>query len=332
MRFTPREVGDYTYRIFAATRREKVEVHSGEFRVARRPDRGFIQTAKMSPRHFIFENGESYFPLGENLGWVSPPTLETWKGYLQECQKAGINWIRIWMCPWGMTEIEWTGRGYHGLGRYSLGNARMIDGIFQEAEERGIYIQWVVNHHGQYSAETNPIWDQNPYNSKNGGFLKSPAEFFTNEEARRHYRDRLRYLVGRWGYSTHLLAWEFWNEVNLTSGFSFPVVKRWHEDMASYLRSIDPYDHLLTTSAAGDFREIYTIGGLDYLQTHAYVTNIIEKLMETSRRNWQEYPDRPHFFGEMSYDYVAQIGGTVKGLSFITSCGPRYIAGIQEQP
>ena len=68
-------------------------------------------------------------------------------------------------------------QNYHGLEQYSSTNAEMIDGIFQAAEERGIYIQWVINHHGQYSINTNPVWNDNPYNAKNGGFLEAPEDF-----------------------------------------------------------------------------------------------------------------------------------------------------------
>ncbi len=314
LRFTPKLPGDYSFRVNAVTRQESKLVHSGEFVVTPRRDRGFVRIDNTRLRHFSFENNDSYFPLGENLGWVSPARLSTWTDYLRECENAGINWIRIWMCPWGRTEIEWTGNSYHGLGTYSLQNARMIDGIFREAEQRGIYIQWVINHHGQYSIKTNPVWDQNPYNTRNGGFLRSPDEFFRDEEAKRHYRDRLRYLVARWGYSTHLMAWEFWNEVNLTANFHFETVKSWHEEMSAYLRTIDPYNHLQTTSGSGDYDRMENINGLDYLQTHAYITGIIDKIMNTSKRAALEHPDRPHFFGELSYDYRGPNKGDRDGV------------------
>jgi hypothetical protein len=307
LRYTPSHVGEYTYEIIGHTRNQLETVLTGNFTVVSHESSGFVRISPDSPRYFVFENGESYFPLGENLGWVSGnngPSLAVWTGYLDECREAGINWIRIWMCSWGRTELVWkaNGRYYFGLEKYSLENARMIDGIFRAAEERGIYIQWVINHHGQYSSSTNPIWNENPYNAANGSFLHSPDAFFTDAEAKRRYRDRLRYLIARWGYSTHLLAWEFWNEVDLTSNFNFSNVKSWHEEMAEYLDSADPYRHLKTTSTASDYPAIYTIQGLDYLQSHAYVNNVIDKTIQKSELVAREHPDKPHFFGEMSYD------------------------------
>lgn len=304
LRFTPSVEGEYSFRIEATSSDERETVAEGEFTVTPRSHRGFVRIGD-SPRHFAFEDGEGYFPLGQNLGWVHRGDQNLWMDYLRECEEAGINWIRIWMCSWGNTELVWMPEGgrYHGLERYELRNARLWDAIYAEAERRGIYIQHVINHHGQYSKRTNPIWDSNPYNVANGGFLEEPWHFFTDEEAKRHYRNRLRYLVARWGYSTHLMAWEFWNEADLTSNWDFEVGKVWHDEMSTYLRGIDPYNHLQTTSSSADTPRLAEIEGIDFLQSHAYTTDIIGRQQIVSGRYAREVPDRPHFFGEMSYDW-----------------------------
>ncbi|MGI6457305.1 MAG: DUF5060 domain-containing protein [bacterium] len=316
-RFTPTRTGTYRYEVLQSTQGTAAEkVLDGDFTVLPGRDHGFIRIGQKTRRFFVFDNGDSYFPLGENMGWQWDAKLETWEHYLDQIADAEVNWIRIWMCPWGMTELEWTPYGdrYHGLNRYELKNARNLDEIFKLAEERDIFIQLVINHHGQYSAENNPIWEQNPYNEENGGFLGHPSQFFTNEEAKRHYRDRLRYLVARWGYNTHLLAWEFWNEVDLTSGYDPEKVTAWHQEMAQYLREIDPYNHLLTTSVSGDHETIHSIAAMDFLQTHSYITSIIDKVMTSSHKAAQEYPDKPHFFGELSYDYRGPNKGDREGV------------------
>ena len=320
LRYTPSQSGQYTYQINAKTASESEQCAQGSFVVDDSEHWGFLRIGKHSKRHFVFENGESYFALGENMGWVQwndSAQLDIWIGYLDECQDAGINWIRIWMCPWGKTELTWTPKDgrYHGYKQYDLENARIIDGIFAEAQKRGIYIQWVINHHGQYSIKHNPEWQNNPFNTENGGFLEHPWEFFTNDEAKRHYRNRLRYLAARWGYSTHLLSWEFWNEVNLTANYDFPVVKAWHEEMAEYLREIDPYDHLLSTSTSRDFDPIFETKGMDFIQSHSYTSGLIQKLELISEKCVDEYPDVPHFFSEMAYDWRGPTKGDDGGIS-----------------
>lgn len=317
LRHTPVEPGTHMFEIEAAAGGDTVTAASGEFEAVPSNSRGFVRTANNNPRFFAFGNGEPYFPLGQNIGWVNPPAEHMWQRYLEECGAAGINWIRIWMCSWGMTELVWTPQGgrYHGIERYDLRNARMIDSIFREAEKQGVYIVWVINHHGQYSAETNPIWDENPYNAENGGYLGHPSEFFTNDTAKRHYRDRLRYLVARWGHNTHLMAWEFWNEVDLTSGYDRETVGQWHAEMAEYLRGIDPHDHLRSTSASGNFGGNFITDGIDFLQSHSYIPNLIGKINAQAGFAAERYPDVPHFHGEMSYDWRGPVREDREGVS-----------------
>ena len=43
------------------------------------------------------------------------------------------------------------------------------------------------------------------------------SDFFTDVRAKADYKNRLRYLVARYGYSTSVFAWEFFNEVCYTA-------------------------------------------------------------------------------------------------------------------
>lgn len=54
------------------------------------------------------------------------------------------------------------------------------------------------------------------------------------------YQKYLRYIVARWGYSTSLLSIEFENE----NWHNVP----WHDAMSRYLKQLDPWQHLRTTS------------------------------------------------------------------------------------
>lgn len=42
------------------------------------------------------------------------------------------------------------------------------------------------------------------------------SDFFIDERAIADYKNRLRYIVARYGYSTSVFAWEFFNEVHST--------------------------------------------------------------------------------------------------------------------
>jgi hypothetical protein len=110
------------------------------------------------------------------------------------------------------------------------------------------------------------------YNVANGGFLTKPSDFFIDERAKADYKNRLRYLVARYGYSTSVFAWEFFNEVDGTENYDATVQLKWNEEMSDYLRSIDVYDHLISTSFAnsdGD-KAIQASPALDFTMTHNY--------------------------------------------------------------
>lgn len=315
LRYAASEPGTYQYKINAVQSGAVRELTSGEFTVEPSNEKGFIRVGE-SGRYFVYDSGDSYFPLGENLGWVSR-SLSDWTGYLDQCQAAKINWIRIWMVSWGYTELVWSPKGgrYHGLEAYDLDNAALWDGILQNAKERGVNVTLVVNHHGQYSTGHNPIWDENPYNKANGGYLDAPSQFFTNERAKKDYRDKLRYIVARYGAFTNLMAWEFWNEVDLTSNFDMAVVRDWHEEMSAYLDSIDPYRHLRSTSGSGDVSPLHRIDGIDYAQTHSYTNNLIERQQAVSKRYFEDEMHKPHFMAEMAYDWRGPTREDDEGVS-----------------
>jgi hypothetical protein len=315
LRFSAPEPGDYTYRVSASLQGASAkEFVSGIFTVVHSETSGQIRVHPQNPFYFAAREGKLFYPVGENLAWVN--SNEDMGTYLQKLGSNGGNWIRLWMCNWGLTDLEWTNKHfpvYRGLEGYSLENAARIDGIFSKAAEQGIRIQLVINHHGQYATEVNPNWADNPFNVENGGILKDPKEFFTHPEMKRRYKDRLRYLVARWGWSPNLFGWELWNEVNNTDALrkGSPDERRavldWHVEIARFLRELDPYNHLITTSGCTikkDSSEDDTWGlpEFDFNQAHDYVPNLIDRIrgLAVDMRRFK----KPFFYGELGISEV----------------------------
>jgi hypothetical protein len=176
-----------------------------------------------------------------------------------------------------------------GLGRYYQKTADRLDEILRYAEEKGIYIMLTIDYHGLFKSEidrwaSNAEWRANPYNAANGGPCQTQEDFFTNAEARKLYKNRLRYMVARWGYSTHLAVWEFWNEIDNVmewQNVSAEAITAWHREMADYLKRIDPYEHLVSTSVTyRDIPGLWDIENLDFSQHHNYgpTTNMKESI------------------------------------------------------
>lgn len=179
------------------------------------------------------------------------------------------------------------------LGDIDLNAAKKWDAIVEGAEKNGIYFQMVLQHHGQYASKegfknssgVNPNWEENPYNVKNGGFLKSPEEFFTSAQARALTKRKLYYILSRWGYSPSILSYELFNEVQFTDagkGKLDDQIALWHREMALFLRQFDGYRHLITTSSAPAIALNSPIWEtVDYVQTHTYPSDVLSALGAT---------------------------------------------------
>ncbi len=237
------------------------------------PD-GFVRVHPNNPRYLAVEttagDAHTFFPIGLNLGWGHSveSTLRDYERWFDALQANGGNTARLWMSSWAFG-LEWDDTG---LGDYTrrLDRAQLLDRVIELAETRGIYLIVVLINHGAFSTDTNPEWARNPYNAANGGPCATPAEFMTDTHARNYFKRRLRYIAARWAYSPHILAWEWWNEVELTR-IETTALKPWLQEMSATLRQFDPYRHLSTISYAGDGDPaIWGLPEIDLLQRHEY--------------------------------------------------------------
>ncbi|MFT3867473.1 MAG: DUF5060 domain-containing protein [Nibricoccus sp.] len=274
-----------------------------------------IKIDPVDPRRFVLSSGERFVPLGANLAWPDASGLRFYRRAFEAFSRNGLNWTRVWMSHWGGLNLDWPSerRGPSPRGvELDLRVAEKWDEIFETAEKKGVYFQMVLQHHGQYSTEVNSNWKDNPWNVANGGFLNTPVEFFTSPEAIQLTMQKYRYIVARWGYSPALMCWELFNEVHWTDAMrgenkNEEAVARWHSLMAGYLRSIDRYGHLVTTSTEDFNSPVYA--DMDYFQPHLYAPNLL-----AGARKFVPEPGRltkPAFYGEMGDDHL-QVSDEVK--------------------
>jgi hypothetical protein len=242
--------------------------------------------------------------IGENLCWQSSNVVQDYSEWLGKLRASGGNYFRLWHAHWGLG-IEWkSGVGdYQGLRRYEQRKARYQDWLHDYCAEQGLSLMLTLQHHGQVSSQVNPNWDESPYNVANGGPCAQPSEFFTHSLARAHTRNRLRYIVARWGYSRALLAWELFNEVDWTDNYPQhqAAVRDWHSEMAAYLKSIDPYQHLVTTSFADEQLDpqVWANPDIDFTQTHHYIsTPNLERVLAGAVRRYLGDYGKPSLSGE----------------------------------
>jgi hypothetical protein len=304
-RFTPTETGVHTYHIEVTDSEGTGTSDDATFTCETSADRGYVRPDPSDFRMFTFDDDSYYFPVGENVCWASNLGTYDYDVYFGEMEASGQNWTRIWMTDFyrgqslEWNQSHWTGY-FHGLGVYSLECAWKIDYVVELARQKGIYLQLVTQHHGQFSTTNYPQWDQNPYNTANGGMLSSPEEFFTNADAKDLYKRKTRYTVARWGYATSILCWEFWNEVGYTDAYNATTVASWHEEMAQYVESIDPWDHMLTTSVSAHNWQVtdpvWSLPEMDCTQLHLYVSEITNTTRSKIMSMWTH--NKPVIVGE----------------------------------
>ena len=226
--------------------------------------------------------------------------------WLDEFTQNGGNTIRVWMAAWSFG-IEWkdTGLGDYDQRQYE---AWQLDQLFRLADEHGVKVILVLVNHGPFSTTTNSEWDDNPYNSALGGPLSTPEQFVSDPLAKAYFQRRLGYIVDRWGYSPDLLAWEWWNEVNLTSITDQELIP-WLKEMSAYLHQRDVNHHLTTNSFAMRSKSVlWQMPELDIAQEHEYSSQINVLDHDLASRIAQDFqsfaksmPAKPILLGEFGY-------------------------------
>jgi hypothetical protein len=302
IRFAPSETGTWSYVVSCTNLSGTASQPAQTFQCGASASPGFIR--KNTTNYLSFDNGNEFIPIGENMGWQNGNVVTDYTNWITKLTDNGGNFIRVWMSDWAFA-LEWKNgsNGYAGLKKYQQQHAFYLDWLLDYCNQKNVYMMLTLNHHGQVSSGVNPEWSDNPYNAANGGPASNTWEFFTNATAKALHKNRLRYIMARFGYSQNLQAWELFNEVEFTDQYSThnTDVKDWHQEMANYIKSKDVYQHLVTTSFAysGNDPATWNIPAIDFTQTHFYVSSPnIESVLSAADQNFLLQYSKPTLNGE----------------------------------
>ena len=186
---------------------------------------------------------EPFFPVGQNLPWpgtgsgnYSPipeddmAEFHKYHSDMSDLANGGANYFRFLLNPWSIgVEFEKLG---HYEDRMYLGWE--MDRILNHARDLGLRIHfnlqvhypfervtptsalhwdWSANNSGAYPNCTNFPDDLGYCYSTELGLL-TPQEFLDNQAAIGYYKQRLRYIISRWGYSPDISVLELFSEAN----------------------------------------------------------------------------------------------------------------------
>ncbi|RYX81336.1 hypothetical protein EON83_24410 [bacterium] len=326
LRWTPREIGPHTLTI--SVKRGGVSQNLPPLTCAVAPkatsSRGFVSIEPINKRFFRTDDGRPLPLFGMNACWPGRRGTYDYDDWLPAMARNGINYTRLWQANSGF-RAELYGNERQN---YNQSTLWQLDRVFDSAAQNGINIMLCMGFHGEFQTDldmwgSHGSWTTHAYQVNNGGPCEKPNDFFTDPTAAKLYQKRLRYLVARYGANPNLFSWQFFNEINNIYGDSKasqrenrdrnrlhpPDVVAWHERMGKYLRSLDSYHHLVTTSfgSAGEQQEMWKLPELDYTNWHWYGTwngpyNAITQMTEGVGTQLNERYKKPVVIAEFGTD------------------------------
>jgi len=169
------------------------------------------------------------------------------------------------------------------MGFYNPVDCFMLDKVLEAAEQNGIYTQLCLITRDLYM-----------------GLLKDESSS-DYDKAIHHAKGLLRYVVARWGYSTSVAAWEYFNEINP----GLPT-DRFYAELGEYFEQIDIYQHLRTTSAWAPCEKNWRHPKLDIADLHWYMRpawgeiwkDEVAAVMDRAKFLREHASDKPALLGE----------------------------------
>lgn len=311
VRFTPQEVGRYGY-VSGGVR--------GSFQSVPSDARGFVHADLENPRRLVFDDGKPFVMLGENRINIYDPAWNhghlSSRDYIAYMAGNGMTALRVFM----FTDAEGEDFPDHRqpgcleprMGEFDDDVAEEFDAIMEAAEAHGIQVVLTLFALGFTPDETWKSWDDNPYNVVNGGIVDDPWSFFDEPEARAEAKNKLRYVLARYGSSTSLLAIDLVNEPEWDGEIGEDTWIPWAQELAEEWTSLDPYEHFVTTGSVGlhwniegDERRWYADARNGMIQWHRYGSDIYDvhalsaELHHRVREGWDER--KPIFCGEFAW-------------------------------
>lgn len=159
----------------------------------------------------------------------------------------------------------------------------MLDKVVEAAEAKGIYLQLVVFTRNDY---------MHLLHRPNSADYDRTITFG---------KKLLRYFVARWGYSTHVMGWEYFNEMDP----GLPT-ERFYSELGEFLEANDPYHHLRCTSDWHSPSKSFRHPKLDTAQLHYYMRpsegdrwkDTALAVTAMAERSRKAAPPKPILFGE----------------------------------
>ncbi|MHC4461049.1 MAG: DUF5060 domain-containing protein [Planctomycetota bacterium] len=267
-----------------ALRPEKRYVLTGQFRAdgpnGLRVDvgRGNVKQAFDAARKGQWRKFRQEFVTGKNDFWLGRLVLSL--------AGTGTVWLDNMSLKeaGGGAELLWeadVNRPIRGL--YNQLDCFMLDELIEAAEQNGIHLMLCL--------VTRDLYMKSLSNDQSREY----------QQAIQDAKKLMRYAVARWGYSTGVAAWEYFNEIDP----GLPT-DRFYTEVGQYLEQVDIYHHLRTTSTWHPSAKDCHHRRLDVGQLHHYmrtetkenIKDEVAVVIDKTRFLREHAPTKPVLIGE----------------------------------
>jgi hypothetical protein len=271
VRFTPSQVGAWSYSLTVKDARGVSPAYVGKFSVTASDLHGWLQAgnwvqADYSSHYLVYQDGTPFYGVGHcdalNI-LVDGFSAEQGIGLFNEMKKAGENYV-VW---WPLYQNSPIATRYDD---YSIGSLKMIDLTVADAQKQGVFLVFTIWDHPELR-DTTHAWGNGNWIKNGFSQLGDINSFFTSDEAWAWQENFYRYIIARWGYSPAIGMWQTVSEINGTNAYD--QTDPWHKKVNDYFVANDPYRHLTTASKSGGGKDIPWPEGhkvMDAPQVHIY--------------------------------------------------------------
>lgn len=298
IRFTPKRAGTwlYSFTVFEGSTRVYKSRESSFYVNRDKSKRGFVGISRSDPLFFSASDGSHFFPSGVVLDSISDKNYEELEKFIMAVKAASMNTVKLVLSSEGFWP-EWT-QAANNYDKSQRGEY-MLDMLMELCEREKIR---VIISLFSYRDFVPGNWEKNPYNAVNSGPLKSPEAFYSDPVALKMEKNRIRYMVARWGASAALLGWELVEFPDFVEPYAQPSVISWHKTMAPFVKKYDAHRHLVSACYFNPYNEpsVYYMKEIDFTQsTLAVIREPAQRVYEISKFKTGKFA-KPHLVSGFS--------------------------------
>jgi hypothetical protein len=303
VRFTPSQVGGWTYQVAVRDSSGTSQPLEGSFEVSSSDRHGWLRVGSdvdpsYSPRYLAWSDGTPWYGRGHadlDMALGGPDPAGGLRAF-SEMEENGENYV-MWWPSWGN---NFTSQAYDD---YADAQMSIIDYALEQAVDQGATVVFTIWTHQYLRTNLHPwgdaLWPQNGFSQ-----LTDIEGFFVDEESLAWQTNYYRYIIARWAHSPAVAMWQTITEIDGTEAYE--QTDPWHEFVNTYFVEHDTYRHPTTATMSGAVDWPRGHEAMDVAQVHLYdflespPLETAERFAFWTRLMWDRV-EKPNWVGEYGW-------------------------------